>query len=144
MYSSENAHDGSPGHVVLSGGNGIFVHLPYGSVQSQGGKRCTSSVLKLGGTVAPSTLGVQFPKRACQFTKPCGPVWRNPKFRTTAVWPMGCGCSAPYAYISPYVYGTSRTRIIIIIIMIVMHRSQKEYNEHVLIGYIYNFNAYIN
>ena len=34
--------------------------------------------------------------------------------------------------------------IIIIIIMIVMHRPQKEYDVHVLIGYIYNFSAYIN
>ena len=31
--------------------------------------------------------------------------------------------------------------IIIIIIMIVMHRPQKEYDEHVLISYIYKLSA---
>ena len=85
VYGSKNAHASSPGHGVQFGANGIFVHSLYGSVLLRGCGRLTSSVLKLGGPVSPCTLGVRFRKRACQFTRSWGTVWRKRHFCTPVV-----------------------------------------------------------
>ena len=69
---------------------------PYRTLTSVAVQGPQAVVQKLGGPVVPCTVGVWFPKRTCQFTKPWQLLWHKRNFRARTVQDLDlCGHTTP-------------------------------------------------